>query len=340
MKRPREREGAPPRQRASAPYRSAAGFLAIVIGSLLIVIAAPAVAGLGDPAPSVFFPIRSLFGFPDQAPGLAQRAIEDEEEKKKPAGEVPPELSIPETPPLTTEIKPKSPTKAFLLSAAVPGLGELYSGSNRGYIFLGVEAASWITYASYKSSAGNKEDELYAYADRRFSIAAFETGCVGQPGQPCQEALDAINNFYLNDKGEYYEIISKNPIYKPGWGVQVQSDGSFTYENCDLGDLGCPPDPSQPGQEAAYRQWVADQAAAQDRDYIQYNGLRDDRNSLDSNARTATMVVLINHIASAFDALMVARGFNADLPQGVNMEFTIKTSLGNPGGKVVFKRKF
>jgi len=309
----------------------------------LALLAVPAAADLGTPSPSPLFGLRSLFPEPGSGPVLAQRAIEDEEEQKK-KPEVPAPPPVPAAIPQATlevqePVAPKSPTKAFLLSALLPGTGELYAGSNRGYIFLGIEAASWITFASYRMSANDKEDELYSYADRNFAIDAFEDGCVGQPGQPCQEALDAINNFYENDKGEYYEIISKNPIYKPGWGVDVQSDGSFTYENCPI-DLNCPPDPTQPGQEAAYRAWVADQAAAQDFDYSTYNGLRDDRNSLDSTARGATMVVLVNHLVSAFDALMVARSFNADLPQGVNMDLKIKGSFSNPGAKLVFKRKF
>jgi hypothetical protein len=305
--------------------------------------AGPARADLSRPESSPLFSVRSLFPSPGSGPVLAQRAIEDEAEKKKKKPEEPVTTEpaagvLPESPPAAVE--PKSPTKAFILSALVPGMGELYCGSNRGYAFLGVEAASWITFASFRMSANDKEDEFYGYADDSFSIAAFEQGCVGQPGQPCQEALNAINNFYENDKGEYYEIISKNPIYKPGWGVDVESDGSFTYENCDPDDLNCPPDPAQPGQESPYRTWVADQAAAQDQDYVAYNGLRDDRNSLDSKARTATMVILVNHLVSAWDALMVARGFNADLPQGVNMDFQIKGSFSNPGAKVVFKRRF
>lgn len=332
-------------QRGRIRAESPRAVLSTVVPALLglALLALPASADLSARSPSPLFGLRSLFPGSDSGPVLAQRVIEDEEEakKKKPAeGESEPASAVIE---LTREdlepVAPKSPTKAFLLSALLPGMGELYAGSNRGYIFLGIEAASWITFASYRMSANDKEDELYAYADGNFAIAAFEDGCVGQPGQPCQEALDSINNFYENDKGEYYEIISKNPIYKPGWGVDVQSDGSFTYENCPI-DLNCPPDPTQPGQEAAYRAWVADQAAAQDFDYSTYNGLRDDRNSLDSTARSATMVVLVNHLVSAFDALMVARSFNADLPQGVSMDLKIKGSFSNPGAKLVFKRKF
>lgn len=318
--------------------RSRAALVAMLGAGLC---AGPVRADLGRLESSPLFSVRSFFPPSDRGPVLAQRAIEDEaEKKKKPAEPVaePAAGVLPESPPAAAE--PKSPTKAFILSALVPGMGELYCGANRGYAFLGVEAASWITFASFRMSANDKEEEFYGYADDNFSIAAFEQGCVGQPGQPCQEALTAINNFYDSDKGEYYEIISKNPIYKPGWGVDVGSDGSFTYENCDPDDLNCPPDPAQPGQEPAYRAWVADQAAAQDQDYVEYNGLRDDRNSLDSKARTATMVILVNHLVSAWDALMVARGFNADLPQGVNMDLKIKGSFSNPGAKIVFKRRF
>jgi hypothetical protein len=333
--------------RGAAVVACAVVACAVVACALLVL---PAGADLGSPEPSALVSLRSFIPGSGGGPVLAQRAIEEDEaaKKKKPAEPAPAEpvpaeptpAAIPEAAAAVVEpVQPKSPTKAFLLSALLPGMGELYAGSNRGYIFLGIEAASWITFASYRASGNDKEDEMYAYADRNFSIAAFEEGCVGQPGQPCQEALDAINNFYENDKGEYYEIISKNAIYKPGWGVDVQPDGSFTYENCPV-DLNCPPDPTQPGQEAAYRAWVADQAAAQDGDYASYNGLRDDRNSLDSKARGATMVVLVNHLVSAFDALLVARSFNADLPQGVSMDLKIKGSFSNPGAKVVFKRQF
>ncbi len=342
------REPAAAQPAASACTRVCAagtgGWAAGLVLLLAVAFAAtPVRAGLGDPVPPPFFPLRSRFSFPSESSVLGQRAIEDEEQKKKKPTEEPP----PDVPPATEEILPppmaaveagpKSPTKAFLLSAALPGLGEVYANSNRAYIFMGIEAASWITFASYRASAGDKEDELYAYADRNFSIDAFEDNCIGQPGQPCQEALDQINNFSVNDRGEYYEIISKNPIYKSGWGVEVLADGSFVYENCRNAPGVCPPSESD---EAEYRRWVADQASAQDRDYVAYNELRDDRNSLDSKARTATMVVLINHVVSAFDALMVARNFNAQLPQGVNVDFGLKASINNPGAKVTFRRAF
>jgi hypothetical protein len=242
-------------------------------------------------------------------------------------------------------VERKSPARAFLLSAALPGLGEFYSGSNRGYLFLGVEAVSWITYASYRTSSNDKEGEMFDFADDHFSIEAFERDCVSQPGQPCQTAVLSLREFYERDRPEFYEIISKNPIYRTGWGVVVDENG-FTYENCAGEPPGtCPP---EEGTEA-YRQWVANQAASQDRGYASYNELRDDRNSLSRTARGMTMVALINHVVSAWDAFITARGVNAvaeglrgnmDVGGDIQMGLKVKGSLDRPEAAIVLRRSF
>jgi hypothetical protein len=306
------------------------------LGVLVLLFARPATADLHVPQVSPFLPLvaRGLESLdPTQPVGLAQRAIDDEEPpKKKP--EATPEEPI--VPPLAEQklepeaLERKSPAKAFLFSALLPGTGELYVGSPRGYVFLGIEAATWITYASYKSSSSNKEEEMFAFADDHFSIDAFSRNCVGQPGQPCSDALSQIENFYVSDRAEYYEIISKNPIYKPGWGVTVDSQGDFTYENG--------PPPAEGTDD--FRSWVSNQAAKQDEHYASYNETRDDRNSLDKTARGMTMVALVNHLASAWDAFALARGFNANLPGETEMKVKVRTSLGNPGASLTFKRHF
>ena len=309
------------------------------LGTCVFFAARPATADLATPGLPRFLPLHAAHGFeglgPLSPPALAQRAIDEEPPKKKPEEQPVPEAVTPEAAEKAKVAEAeaqerKSPAKAFLLSALLPGLGEFYVGSPRGYVFMGVEAATWITYASYKSSSNNKEDELFSFADDHFSINAFSQNCVGQPGQPCSEAVQTIENFYASDRAEYYEIISKNPIYKPGWGVDVASDGDFTYEN------GAPP---QEGTDD-FRSWVSNQAAKQDEHYASYNELRDDRNSLDKTARGMTMVALVNHLVSAWDAFALARGFNASLPGETEMKVKFKTSLGNPGASLTLKRHF
>ena len=70
---------------------------------------------------------------------LAQRAIREKEEDRKSEEKA-------------AQAKPKSPGKALLFSAAVPGTGQLYNGAKRGFVYLGVEALSWFAYFSFHSS--------------------------------------------------------------------------------------------------------------------------------------------------------------------------------------------
>ena len=115
------------------------------------------------------------------------------------------------------------------------------------------------------------------------------------------------------------------------WGdPDLQGTYTNTYEN------GTPPNEGTDD----FRSWVSNQAAKQDEHYASYNELRDDRNSLDKTARGMTMVALVNHLVSAWDAFALARGFNASLPGATQMKVKFKTSLGNPGASLTFKRHF
>ncbi len=51
-----------------------------------------------------------------------------------------------------------------------------------------------------------------------------------------------------------------------------------------------------------------------------------------------TMVALVNHLVSAWDALMVARGFNTALSGGLHMDLKLRANHGHPGATVVLKR--
>jgi hypothetical protein len=278
--------------------------------------------------PARFDPSRLVTRGPGTGrPVLGQRVIEDdrkrpepdEDDEDEPREPVPPEEMGVET----AEAKSKSPVKAMLLSAAVPGVGQLYAGSSTGYAFLGVEAASWVTWGSFRSSSSNKEDEMFAYADDNFSMDLFDDNCVGQSGQSCNDASEQLRYFWENDKPEYYEIISKNTIYKSGWGLVV-------YENSE---------PPQEGTEA-YREWIANFAAAQDIDFVNYNELRDERNDLSRTARGMTVVMLLNRLASAWHAFAITGGLNAKVKGDMVLGVDVKPSFSNPGAKVTLSRSF
>ena len=59
----------------------------------------------------------------------------------------------------------KNPMLAFLMSAVLPGWGQLYTGhTTRAKVFLGVEAAIWIGYASYTVQGDMRRDDFEEYA--------------------------------------------------------------------------------------------------------------------------------------------------------------------------------
>ena len=62
---------------------------------------------------------------------------------------------------------PRSPRLSFLFSAILPGTGQLYNGSQRGYVYLAVEAMAWFARVSYKDAADRKEADFRAFADRQ-----------------------------------------------------------------------------------------------------------------------------------------------------------------------------
>ncbi len=292
----------------------------------ILVSCQPAAAG-GLPGQSATFAVATPLLdrlYPRGAESFEQRAIDDLEPEPEPGdGE-------PRVPDLETDRAASSPSpiKAMLMSAALPGLGELYAGSNRGYLFMGVEGVSWITWSIFRSSSSTKEDEMFRFADRNFAINAFESNCVPQQGQSCAQAVTAIRDFFANDRAEYYEIISKNPIYKAGWG-RVQ----FENGNDNRPEVGT----------EAYREWIADLSAAQDTDFIAYNQLRDERNDLSRTARSMTVITLLNHLASAWHAYIVAGGLNRPVatPVGeIDMHLDVHPSLSHPGVTFTMKRQF
>lgn len=137
---------------------------------------------------------------------LAQRAIREKEEDRKSEERA-------------AQAKPKSPGKALLFSAAVPGTGQLYNGSKRGFVYLGVEALSWFAYFSFHSSGEDKQHEYQDYADGHWDIdrlkaAASDTNCVTPP-----DSLDIarIEEFRETNEQHYYEDVGKLEAYSCGW---------------------------------------------------------------------------------------------------------------------------
>jgi hypothetical protein len=142
---------------------------------------------------------------------LAQRSIADTVETR---ATNPPEVPFDSIqPPPPPPVASKSAGKAFLYSLAMPGAGHLYAGYKRGWVNIGVEGLSWLTYFYYRDRGNTKEDEFEAYADDNWDYDRWisQCGCQGSP----EDSL--ILGFRESNKQQYYEDIGKISTYFGGW---------------------------------------------------------------------------------------------------------------------------
>jgi hypothetical protein len=110
----------------------------------------------------------------------------------------------------------KSVGGAAAMSLAIPGTGQLYAGSKRAYLYLGVEAVALLSYATFQAKSDEKRDEYYAF--------------VGDPNQPnsrfsfdrlgnavTAEELARLHTIYERDQGEFYQAVTLQAKYASGW---------------------------------------------------------------------------------------------------------------------------
>jgi hypothetical protein len=141
---------------------------------------------------------------------LAQRAIED----SIPVPPPPPAVgqTAEEAREAADEREAKSPGRAFLMNLIVPGAGHLYAGNKRGWIHLGLEGATWVTYLYYHDRGKSKENEFEAYADDHWDYSRWTSSPTYNA-----ESDQLILGFAESNRQQYYEDIGKLPVYWTGW---------------------------------------------------------------------------------------------------------------------------
>jgi len=202
----------------------------------------------------------------------------------------------------------KSPVLAGVMSAVLPGSGELYVGEYlKAAIFFAVEAAL-ITVAVINNNEGDKlTAEFETFADEHWSVVDYANILMLHPGIPedCNienlinpdenlppweriEDWDELNHCEeeethdLPNYGEqqYYELIGKYPQYSSGWDT-------FDSDNDEFYDV---------------PQILKDYAV-----------MRGNANDAYNVASKAVIGLYINHLLSAVDAVWSATTYNNKL---------------------------
>lgn len=243
--------------------------------------AALAIASLASPVHA------SELDFPAYSPTeilLAQRAIADSVPEAGPVASPIAESAVPRE---TIPRKPKSPGRAFLLNMIVPGAGHLYAGNKRGWIHLGLEGATWVTYLYYHDRGKTKEREFEAYADANWDSTAYKASGTYQA-----DRWAILQNFLADgNTQQYYEDIGKLPDYWTGW------QGYTTYPAA--------------GGDAPTRRF--------------YYGVRNDSNNFLKNARYAIVGGFVNRIVSAVDVLRLLKNRGkANLGNDTSIKFNMR----------------
>jgi hypothetical protein len=92
-----------------------------------------------------------------------------------------------------------SPALAFLMSAALPGTGQLAEGRNRAFVYLGAEAFAWIAHFSWKDASRQKEQESESFADRHWDYEEWKMSAQGTPECPGSSIPPGLNEGDLQE---------------------------------------------------------------------------------------------------------------------------------------------
>ncbi len=164
--------------------------------------------------------------------------------------------------------------KDFLFSLAIPGFTQIKEGKDYGYAMLAAEAALIGSQLFLKSEAGLLRDESYTYALKFAHI---------NPG--------TYDNEFLKNLGKY----NSSGFDAMGYNATVRAQALFLY----------------PDSPEAQQQYINEHAYGDDKYWnwdglnhkSEYNRMRNDAVDLESFAKLALGVTILNHLVSGIDVL-------------------------------------
>ncbi|MDE0689101.1 MAG: DUF5683 domain-containing protein [Candidatus Poribacteria bacterium] len=209
----------------------------------------------------------------------------------------------------------KSPNEAFLYSLVVPGMGQLYTGAKRGYLYAAADVVLLTTYFVLRNSASNTRED---YRD----VVRQHVTFIG-PGS--FEDWDPIEDF---EHATQYET----------WNHVYDSDetrartGKWYWKDLDP-NLKNEPDLNI-DFDSRYRLEAFD--------------LRQRANDTFQRARTILGMAILNHVVSAVEARISTKRFNIRLQnrraqtQDDALEIDLQTDIaaGAPVGVLMLRKRF
>ena len=181
----------------------------------------------------------------------------------------------------------KSPTKAFLYSALVPGSGQLYIGAKRGYLQIAAEVGLLAAYFITRSNAQSLRED---YREQVRDNIVFEGPTRIQHWDPIEDFEHATQ--YENWNHEYDSEATRARTGKWYW----KREGN-AFKDRPAKDV-----PDSEARLEAYQ-------------------MRMDANDKFQLAKTFLGIAILNHVVSAIDARIAAKSYNKKhRPLGLNLQ--------------------
>jgi len=180
-------------------------------------------------------------------------------------------------------VLPKSPGKAFLFSAAVPGTGEFYSGAKRGALFVAAEVAFWATYFVLHGRAEELKDDYIKFCDEHI---VFEEG--SPAGSTKSWTLEDYEHATQSDNWHY--------VYTESNGKPVERVGKFYWVDLPEDMIDQPGDKPLSESQSQFR--------------VKAFERRESTNDKFKQAKMFIGLVVLNHIISAVDAKIATSIYN------------------------------
>lgn len=208
----------------------------------------------------------------------------------------------------------KSPNEAFLYSLIVPGMGQLYTGAKRGYVYMAAEVGLLTTYFILRNSASNTRED---YRDLVRQHVIFD-------GPGSFEDWDPIEDFEHATQYENWDHVYDSEETRRRTGKWYWDDAKSFKDEADV-DI----EFDSPHRLAAF-------------------DLRQQANDTFQLARTVLGMAILNHVVSAVEARITTKRINTRLQNSLTQaemgtfKIDVQTdiSTGTLAGVLVLRKRF
>lgn len=218
----------------------------------------------------------------------------------------------------------KSANEAFLYSLVIPGMGQLYTGAKRGYVYTAAEVGFLATFFILRSSAANTRDD---YRDVVRDHVIFI-------GAGSFEDWDPIEDF---EHASQYETWN-NPYsddQSPAGRKTLERTGKWYWKDLD---------PSLKNE----RHGDLEEREIGSKYRLEARNLRDKANDTFERSKFFLGLAILNHVVSAVEARITTKRFNAGLQSPISetrtrtfdIDVQTDSSTGAMIGTLVLRKRF